>query len=85
MTLVSGYLEVMNPIKKSSAEQYEIYLASSSSSLTVICAMERFEDDLLWDFPPRRTFRVIIVGAGIAGLAAACGLYPDIGPSLNMV
>ena len=35
--------------------------------------MEYFKDDLKWEFKARKTFRVIIVGAGIAGLAAGIG------------
>ena len=36
--------------------------------------MEHFEDDLQWDFKANKSFRVIIVGAGIAGLTAAIGM-----------
>lgn len=35
--------------------------------------MEHFKDDLNWDFMAKKSFRVIIVGAGIAGLAAGIG------------
>ena len=35
--------------------------------------MEYFNDDLKWEFKARKTFRVIIVGAGIAGLVASIG------------
>ncbi|KAL2044757.1 hypothetical protein N7G274_002532 [Stereocaulon virgatum] len=36
--------------------------------------MEHFIDDLNWDFKSKNSLRVIIVGAGIAGLAAGIGL-----------
>lgn len=35
--------------------------------------MEYFKDDLKWDFKANKSFRVIIVGSGIAGLAAGIG------------
>lgn len=35
--------------------------------------MEYFKDDLKWKFEAKRSLRVIIVGAGIAGLAAGIG------------
>ena len=35
--------------------------------------MEYFKDDFNWDFKAKKSFRVIIVGAGIAGLAAGIG------------
>ena len=35
--------------------------------------MEHFKDDFNWGFNANRSFRVIIVGAGIAGLAAGIG------------
>ena len=35
--------------------------------------MEHFKDDLNWDFKANKSLRVIIVGAGIAGLAAGIG------------
>ncbi len=35
--------------------------------------MEYFEDDLKWNFKANKSFRVIIVGGGIAGLAAGIG------------
>jgi len=35
--------------------------------------MEYFKDDLNWDFKSKKTFRIIIVGAGVAGLATAIG------------
>ena len=36
--------------------------------------MDYFRDDFKWDFKANRSFRVIIVGAGIAGLAAGIGM-----------
>ncbi|KAK3175309.1 hypothetical protein OEA41_002556 [Lepraria neglecta] len=36
--------------------------------------MEYFKDDLKWDFKAKKAFRVIVVGAGVAGLAAGKGL-----------
>ena len=35
--------------------------------------MECFKDDLNWDYKSKKLFRVIIIGAGIAGLAAGIG------------
>lgn len=36
--------------------------------------METFRDDLNWDFKAAKPLKIIIVGAGIAGLVAAIGL-----------
>ena len=35
--------------------------------------MEFFKDDLDWDYTAKKRFRVIVVGAGIAGLTVAIG------------
>ena len=35
--------------------------------------MEYFTDDFQWDFKANKSVRIIIVGAGIAGLAACIG------------
>ena len=35
--------------------------------------MEHFHDDFNWDFKAKKSFSIIIVGAGIAGLAASIG------------
>ena len=37
--------------------------------------MEYYEDDLKWDFKAKKSFRVIIVGAGIAGLTAGISMW----------
>jgi salicylate hydroxylase len=36
--------------------------------------METYKDNLNWSFETKKSFRVIIVGAGIAGLTSAIGL-----------
>lgn len=36
--------------------------------------MESFKDDLNWEYKAKKSFRIIIVGAGIAGLAAGIGM-----------
>lgn len=36
--------------------------------------MENFQDDFSWSFTAKKPLRVIIVGAGIAGLSVALGL-----------
>lgn len=36
--------------------------------------MDTFKDDLDWSFQAKHSFKIIIVGTGIAGLAAAIGL-----------
>lgn len=36
--------------------------------------METFKDSFVFPFPPTHTFKTIIIGAGIAGLATAIGL-----------
>ena len=43
--------------------------------LGVYAIMEHFKDDLQWDFKAHKSFRVIIVGAGIAGLTAGIGRH----------
>lgn len=35
--------------------------------------MDCYQDDFVWDFEPRKALRVIVVGAGISGLATAVG------------
>ena len=35
--------------------------------------MEFFKDDFKWPFKAKKSFRIIIVGAGIAGLTAGIG------------
>ena len=37
--------------------------------------MECYQDDFIWSFKLPKSLRVIVVGAGIAGLATALGKY----------
>ena len=37
--------------------------------------MECYQDDFKWNFKAKKSLRVIIVGAGIAGLATAIGIF----------
>ena len=48
-------------------------------------AMDCFKDDLGWDFRSKKSFRVIIIGAGIAGLSAAIGMIDPCVISMNLL
>lgn len=37
--------------------------------------MEHFKDDFAWNFKAKKSLRIIIVGAGIAGLTAGIGTH----------